>query len=141
MTYEWQNINFNTIIGGIAPDGVLYLKTFLIDYKEEFHVEVVNPSCQKCIKNYHEEFIKKYKIMNNQCDYVLRKKREGLPLHFGSSIRVNNGNITNEYAKILLEKFEADYLFDVYPKEEKKQKETIVVPETITFQKKKKKNR
>lgn len=140
MTYEWQDMNFNTIIGGVAPDGVLYLKTFLIDYKYDFNVEAVNPSCQKCLREYHNEFIKKYKVMNTECNYRLRKKREGVVVPF-TGIRVNNNNLTDELAEKLLTKWEASYLFDVYPKEEKKEKQTIVVPETITFQKKKKKNR
>ena len=132
-------MDVNTIIGGVAPDGVLYLKTFLIDYKTEFNVTNVNPSCTKCLVNYHNEFIKKYNIMNNS-DYVLKKKREGLPLHFGSSIRVNNGNITNEYALKLMERFEPEYLFDKFPKQDPKQ-EVTDTEEKQPYVNKKKRNK
>ena len=116
--FEWHNMNINTIIGGVAPDGVLFLKYFLIDYKKEFHVENVNPSCQTCLRNYHNEFIKKYKVMSTDCKYRLRKKREGIVVPFSDGMRVNNNTLTNEIALKLLTKWENDYLFDIYPKDE-----------------------
>lgn len=122
---QWHKIDTGTIVSGVDVNGVPYLKQFLIDYKREFNVEVVNASCQKCIKNYHNEFKKKYGNMESTSNYRLHKKREGLPLEFGSSIRVNNKNITDDYAKKLIkrfkavnENFELSYLFDKYPKEE-----------------------
>lgn len=121
---QWHKIDTGTIVSGVDVNGVPYLKQFLIDYKQEFNVEVVNAACQKCIKNYHIEFIKKYGNMENTSNYRLHKKREGLPLEFGSSIRVNNKNITDDYAKKLIkrfkavnEKFELSDLFDKYPQE------------------------
>lgn len=124
MTFDWTKIDTNTIIGGVAPDGSMYLKSFLIDYKTEFSVEVVNASCPKCIKDYHSEFIKKYGNMENKSQYRLHPKREGLQLGFGSSIFVNNKNITDDYAEKLIKKysklrpdFTLDYLFSHYPKE------------------------
>lgn len=128
MTVDWTKIDTDTIIGGVAPDGGKYLKSFLIDYKTEFFVEVVNASCPKCIKDYHNEFIKKYGTMENKSQYRLHPKREGLQLEFGSSIFVNNKNITDDYAEKLIEKysklredFTLDYLFSHYPKETKKE--------------------
>jgi len=127
MTFDWTKIDTNTIIGGIAPDGSMYLKSFLIDYKTEFSVEVVNASCPKCIKDYHNEFIKKYGNMENNSQYRLHPKREGLQLEFGSSIFVNNKNITDDYAEKLIKKyselredFTLDYLFSHYPKKTSK---------------------
>jgi hypothetical protein len=38
MTFDWTKIDTNTIVGGVAPDGGMYLKYFLIDYKTEFNV-------------------------------------------------------------------------------------------------------
>ena len=76
--------------------------------------------------------------MNNS-DYVLKKKREGLPLHFGSSIRVNNGNITNEYALKLMERFEPEYLFDKFPKQDPKQEVTDTEEKQPYVNKKKRK--
>lgn len=128
---EWHKIDTSRIISGVTADGSSLLKAFLIDYKQEFNVEVVNPSCGKCIQSYHKEFIKKYSNMENTSNYILHKKRENLRLKFGSPIFVNNKNITDEYAKILIERFEKtnkDFkisdLFDKYPKETKKVEET-----------------
>jgi hypothetical protein len=135
MTFDWTKIDTSTIVGGVAPDGSSYLKTFLIDYKTEFHVEKVNPNCGKCLKEYHMDFIKKYGNMENQSKYRLHKKREGLQLGFGSSIFVNNKNITDDYAEKLIKKytklkpdFTLDYLFSHYPKAVEK----IEVIEEIT---------
>jgi len=134
---QWHEIDINTIIGGIAPDGVLYLKKFLIDYKKEFNVEQVNPSCTTCLKSYHQKFINKYNKMENSKNYILHKKREGLPLEFGSSVKVNNENITDEYAQKLIERyskkegFTLDYLFSKYPKETTKK---VVEEETTQFE-------
>ena len=116
--FEWHNMNINTIIGGVAPDGVLFLKYFLIDYKKEFHVENVNPSCQTCLQEYHNKFIKKYIVMNANCSYRLRKKREGITIPFSDGKTVNNATLTNEIALKLLTKWDNAYLFDIYPKGE-----------------------
>ena len=66
--------------------------------------------------------------MENKSQYRLHPKREGLQLEFGSSIFVNNKNITDDYAEKLIEKysklredFTLDYLFSHYPKETKKE--------------------
>lgn len=126
MSFEWHKINIGLIIGGIAPDGFPYLKYFLIDYKQEFSVEKVNPNCQKCLVDYHNQFIKKYGDMENTSNYRLHKKREGLQLAFGSSIFVNNKNITDDYAEKLIQKFSSlnpdfklDDLFDKFPDQKK----------------------
>ena len=143
---QWHKINIGTIIGGKTSDGVPYLKLFLIDYKQEFNVDVVNPSCERCLKNYHNKFIKKYDTMENTSQYKLHKKREGLILKFGSAIIVTNKNITDTYAETLIERFtkvfenkgqefSLDYLFETYPKEVVKATETQVETETKTVTK------
>lgn len=144
MLYDWHKMNIDVIVGGVAPDGASYLKSFLLDYKQEFHVEVVNPNCRKCLRDYQNEFIKKYGNMENTSQYRLHKKREGLQLEFGSSIFVNNKNITDKYAEKLIERykklipdFSLDYLFDKYPVIEEKE---IVIEET-TIEKVEKKPR
>lgn len=136
MLYDWHKINIDVIVGGVAPDGASYLKSFLLDYKQEFHVEVVNPNCKKCLRDYQNEFIKKYGNMENTSQYRLHKKREGLQLEFGSSIFVNNKNITDKYAEKLIERykklipdFSLDYLFDKYPVIE--EKEIVIEENTI----------
>lgn len=119
---QWHTMKLETIIGGKTADNISYLKLFLIDYKNEFHVENVNAACQKCINSYHTEFIKKYTKMENVSKYKLLPKREGLQLEFGSSIFVSNRNLTDEYAETLIARFKAvkkDFkmsdLFEIYP--------------------------
>lgn len=133
---DWHKMNIETIIGGKTADNVSYLKLFLIDYKNEFHVENVNASCQKCLIGYHSEFIKKYRTMENTSKYKLLPKREGLQLEFGSSIFVSNRNLTDEYAEILIARFKAvkaDFklsdLFEIYPEPTKKEIVTEEVKE------------
>lgn len=116
------------IIGGRTPDNVPYLQLFLIDYKKEFNVEVVNAACQKCIYTYHKDFIKKHNPMESNSKYKLLAKREGLQLDFGSSQFITNANITDAIAKQLIKRFKdlnkdfkMDDLFEVYPIEEPKE--------------------
>ena len=152
MSFEWHKIDIGTIIGGVAPDGSPLLKHFLLDYKNEFNVEVVNASCHKCILSYQNEFIKKYGDMENTSQYRLHKKREGLQLEFGSSIFVTNKNITDDYAEKLIKRFstlKADFklddLFSHYPKTEIKEieviSETIEATEEVVTEKKPRKKR
>jgi hypothetical protein len=117
-------MNVELIIGGKTSDNIPFLKLFLIDYKNEFSVETVNASCQKCIVAYHREFIKKYTTMENTSNYKLHKKREGLQLEFGGSLFITNENITDRYAEKLIKRFKEinpefkmDDLFEKYPKE------------------------
>lgn len=116
------------IIGGKTPDNVPYLQLFLIDYKKEFNVEVVNAACQKCIYSYHNDFIKKHTTMSTNSKYKLLAKREGLQLDFGSSHFITNANITDSIAEKLVKKFKAlnsdfkmEDLFETYPTEAPKE--------------------
>lgn len=129
-------MDVGTIISGVSADNVPYLKLFLIDYKREFNVEVVNASCQKCINQYHKDFIKKFSPMESNSQYKLLSKREGIPLEFGSNIFVTNKNITDEYAEKLIQRFtsvKADFklcdLFEIYPVEMKKNAHAVEITE------------
>lgn len=51
----------------------------------------------------------------NTSQYRLKEKYNNIPLEFGSNIFVNNNNITDEYAEKLLERYNAEKIFDVYP--------------------------
>ena len=120
--YKWHEMSLELIIGGKSSDNVPYLKLFLLDYKQEFSVDTVNASCQKCLYAYHKEFINKQKKMANTSKYQLHKKREGIQLEFGGSIFVTNENITDRYAEKLTKRFKEinkdfkmDDLFEVYP--------------------------
>ncbi len=122
---NWHKLDIGAIVSGTHPNGAPYLIEFLKDYKKEFNVDIVNPSCERCLKNYHNKFIKKYEAMDNTSQYRLHKKREGLQLEFGSSTFVSNNNITDAYAEQLIKRFKAvkkDFklsdLFDKYPTEQ-----------------------
>lgn len=124
LHHKWYEMNVELIIGGKSADNVPFLKLFLLDYKQEFSVETVNASCQKCIVQYHKDFINKFRKMENTSKYLLHKKREGLQLEFGGSTFITNENITDRYAEKLVKRFKElnpnfkmDDLFEVYPKE------------------------
>lgn len=124
LHHKWYEMNVDLIIGGKTADNIPYLKLFLLDYKQEFSVETVNASCQKCIVQYHKDFINKFRKMENTSKYKLLAKREGIQLEFGGSIFVTNENITDRYAEKLVKRFKElnpdfkmEDLFEVYPKE------------------------
>ena len=124
LHHKWYEMNVDLIIGGKSADNIPYLKLFLLDYKQEFSVETVNASCQKCIVKYHKDFINKFRKMENTSKYKLLAKREGLQLEFGGSTFVTNENITDRYAEKLVKRFKElnpnfkmEDLFEVYPKE------------------------
>ena len=114
--YNWEDYDIEKIIGGVALDGTRLLKLFLIDYTTMFD-EVVNPSCSKCMGNYLSKFKLKIYEMQNNSQYRLKEKYNGIPLNFGSAILVNNSNLTDEYALELLKRFDKETVFDKFPKE------------------------
>lgn len=117
--HNWEGYDIEKIIGGTAPDGTRLLKLFLIDYTSMFD-EVVNPSCSKCMNNYLSKYKLKIYEMQNNSQYRLKEKYNGLPLSFGSPVLVNNSNLTDEYALELLKNNEAETIFDKFPKKEVK---------------------
>lgn len=54
--------------------------------------------------------------MANTSQYRLHAKYENIPLEFGSPILVNNGNITDDYARKLLEHKNGERYFAQIPK-------------------------
>jgi len=112
--HNWEDFRIEDIIGGVSPDGIRYLKLFLQDYTALFS-EVVNPGCSKCLNNYLQKYKSKIFAMQNNSQYRLKEKYNGIPLNFGSAVLVNNSNLTDEYAAELLERFEAETLFDKFP--------------------------
>jgi hypothetical protein len=126
--HNWSEFSTELIIGGKTADGVPYLKLFLLDYKKQFNVETLNAACQKCIYQYHRDFIKQTSTMENTSKYQLHKKREGIQLEFGGSLFITNENITDRYAEKLIKRFKEinpdfklEDLFEVFPTEEIKQ--------------------
>lgn len=121
MTHNWIDLKTEEVLTGRNSEGVRYLGLFLRDYKEAFNVETVNAQCSSCIKAYLKKF--KNQIPMSTTDkkaFVLKKKYEGIALEPGSSVRVNNRNITPEYAAQLLKNHDADTIFASYPDKKKK---------------------
>lgn len=133
--YNWSDFDINYIVSSKNADGVRLLELFLKDYKEEFNVQTVNPSCQKCLKGYLEQFKNKYKKMNtSKSNYKLKNKYQNIPLRYtgeGYNIMVNNDNLTVEYAEILLERYPKEKIFEAYPSDEETT-ETVEENTTIT---------
>lgn len=53
--------------------------------------------------------------MQNNSQYRLKEKYNGIPLNFGSAVLVNNSNLTDEYALELLKNHTVE-IFDKLPK-------------------------
>lgn len=125
---NFLELNINSIMSGKTADGVSYLELFLIEYKKTFQLSTVNAGCKKCVADYLEKYKLKFRAMSTNCDYILRKKREGLPVSGGSNEHITNANLTNKLAEMLVERYKnkvenpLEYLFEKYPKEVKEPK-------------------
>lgn len=126
---NWNEYNLSTIISGTTNDGTKLLKLFLKDVVKKLNINQPNASCNKCLQDYYNQLTAgaKKKEMESK-NYILHKKREGIALEFGSQIIVTNDNLTDEYAKILIERFKKinkdftpSVLFEKYPTEERKE--------------------
>ncbi|KGO85714.1 hypothetical protein Q765_14935 [Flavobacterium rivuli WB 3.3-2 = DSM 21788] len=99
---DFTTMDIATLTHSVTGKGVPYLEVFLKEYTSLFGGPV-NPACPKCLTAYLTNYQNHFNAMQNTCDYKLHKKFENIPLQFGSPILVNNSNITNEYAEILLQ--------------------------------------
>lgn len=115
---KWENTSLSVINSHSLEDGTKYLELFLKDYSILFNKTNLNASCGNCIAAYHKEYSEKMAAQQNESGYVLKKKYVGIALKPGSSVMVNNSNITKEYGDILL-KTKGEFLFDKYPKPSK----------------------
>ena len=84
--------------------------------------------------------------MENNSQYRLKEKYNGLSLNDNSSVMVNNRNITDEYAVELLKRFAPETIFDKFPKVEQmenKEFEEVEIKEVLAEAQafKKKRNR
>ena len=130
---NWSEMNIEKVISGKTADNTSYLELFLQDYSREFNNTTLNASCKSCLKDYLRKYKLKYNKMENNSNYVLHEKRQGIPLGFGSSVFVTNNNITDAYAKKLVKKykkvqgdeFKMSFLFSKYPIQEVKKKIVI----------------
>lgn len=78
--------------------------------------------------------------MASTCNYRLHAKYENIPLEFGSPILVNNGNITDEYARKLLQHNNGQRYFSQLPNQAeaprpKSQKKTKAMTNDISANK------
>lgn len=115
---DWLKIDKVAIFTGTDENGNRYLSRFLKDYKEAFPNSDPNAGCQRCLDDYYHKLIKHISVMKtvkNESGYVLKKKYENIPLHFGSKILVNNTNMTKEYGEKLLERKKGKDLFEKVP--------------------------
>lgn len=119
--HKWELYNLENIISSKTADNIPLLKLFLQDYSKLFHTTTLNAGCQKCLQDYLTNYKNKINKMENPnaSNYRLKQKYQNIPLEFGSNIFVNNNNITDEYAEKLLERYNAEKIFDVYPTIEK----------------------
>lgn len=111
---DFTSMDVGAIATGVGSDGTRHLETFLKEYTSIFH-ETVNPGCNKCLTSYLNKYKNHFKAMANTSEYRLHAKYENIPLEFGSPILVNNGNITDEYAKKLLEHKNGERYFAQLP--------------------------
>lgn len=116
---EWENISLSVIISKKFDDGTKYLESFLRDYSILFNKTNLNASCSKCLVAYHKKYKETMASKNNESGFVLKKKYIGIALYPGSSIMVNNSNITKTMGQKLL-KSKGEFLFEKYPMPEKK---------------------
>lgn len=140
MQIDWLGYTLDGIIGGKNADGVRLLELFLNDYKAKFNVQSVNPSCSKCLKEYYQKLTQSKKSNLMESLFRLKAKYQNIPLRHtgeGYNVNVNNANLTDEKAIILLERYPVEKVFDIYPDAEtieslKEQFSTPVVEETET---------
>ena len=127
LKHKWETYNLEYIVGGKTSDNVPLLKLFLQDYSKLFHTTTLNASCSKCLQDYLNNYKQKINKMENPntSQYRLKLKYNNIPLRNigeGYNVMVNNNNITDAYAEILLERYSAEKIFDVYPILEEKEK-------------------
>lgn len=116
MYQKWLKYTAVEVKTGTDENGNRLLSQFAADYKSVFNNDIC-PNCKSFNTNY-QKFLTHTKTMEkvNNSGYVLKKKYENIPLKFGSSIYLNNQNLTDKHAKTLLENHpRGKDLFDVIP--------------------------
>jgi len=130
MYDKWLKYKAEEVLTDKDKNGNRLISSFASDYKRVFNQDVC-PSC-KDFKIKFQKFIKQIQIMKNQdkknSGFVLKKMYQNIPLGFGSSVYVNNDNMTDEYGAELLENHpRGEELFSHIPEE----KEEVILPENI----------
>ena len=135
--HKWELYNLENIVGGKTSDNISFLKLFLLDYQKLFSTKV-NPSCNRCLQNYLHNYKQKiFKMENpNTSQYRLKPKYNNIALRAfgeGYNVNINNNNITDETAIILLERFNAEKIFEKFPIQEIQEEKEITeaTPEKV----------
>ena len=116
MYKKWSKYQAAEVRTGTDQNGNRLLVSFARDYKEVFGVDIC-PNCNGFNQKFIN-FLNKTKPMSEKkkSGYVLKKTYQNIPLEFGSSVFVNNENMTDEYgAKLLKSHPKGEGLFDILP--------------------------
>lgn len=115
---DWGKYKADEVLTGTDANGNRLISAFAKDYKRVFNQDIC-PTC-KDFKDKFQKFLKKIQDMSNSdkknTGFVLKKMYENIPLKFGSAIYVNNQNLTDDYAKELINNHpRGKELFDIIP--------------------------
>lgn len=121
---NWEEYNIEQIIGGVAPDGTRYLKLFLQDYTSIFN-ESVCANCHSKLSGYLTKYKNRMKAKDNNCQWRLKEKYNGIQLEPCSAIFLTNDTLTDELAQQLFNR-RGGSLFDRIPDATNVVKEPIV---------------
>ena len=136
---DWINIGKTAVFRDKSKGGLL--TQFLKEYKQEFG-GTIHPSCMMCLNGYWNNYINSFKMsVENNCDYELHKKYNGIQTKFGGA-PIRNSTLTNEIALDLLKNHpRGEKLFIKLPKIEdievlepveiKESEEEVVVKEPV----------
>ena len=119
MYKKWSKYQAAEVRTGTDQDGNRLIVSFAGDYKAVFGADVC-PNCNGFDQKFIN-FLNATKVMSEKkkSGYVLKKMYQNIPLEFGSSIFVNNENITDEYGSELLKNHpKGKGLFDAVPKQQ-----------------------
>ena len=115
---RWEAMELSDIVNGKSDNDVSFLLLFLKDYSDLTSIENLCVNCNGKVQGYLNHYKQlKQPQMNSQ--YKLYQRFENLPLRNvgeGYNINVNNINLTDEYAVILMERYDPKLIFEKFPK-------------------------
>lgn len=115
---RWELMELSDIVNGKTVDGVSFLKLFLTDYSELTSIQNLCVTCNNQMQSYLTNY-KYLKLPKMNSNYKLFQRFENLPLRNvgeGYNINVNNQNLTDEYAVILMERYDPVLIFEKFPR-------------------------
>ncbi len=100
MQVDWTKYKAEEVRSGSDQNGSRLFPQFAQDYHKVFQTDVC-PNCKDFPVKF-QNFLIKIKMSQEESNFKLKEKYDGLPLEFGSQVYVTNANITNENALKLL---------------------------------------